>query len=85
MRMTIVAVSSALAGAATAPAFADRAPTPRERTAIEARLQALGFVAWDEIELDDGLREIDDARRADGAEFELELDRELNLVSQRPD
>lgn len=57
------------------PAFADddRPPTPEERAAIEARLRAEGFVRWDDIERDDGLWEVDDARRPDGREYDLKL------------
>lgn len=69
--LTIFLASAALALAA--PADDDRPPTPQERAAIEAKLRAEGFVRWDDIELDDGLWEIDDARRADGREYDLKL------------
>ncbi|MEQ1652829.1 MAG: PepSY domain-containing protein [Hyphomicrobium sp.] len=36
-------------------------------------LHAKGFVSWDEIEWDDGVWEIDDARRADGSQYDLKL------------
>ena len=65
----------ALAGAVATPAWADddRSPTPQERTAIEQVLRSEGFTRWDDIELDDGLWEVDDARTADGREFDLKL------------
>lgn len=33
----------------------------------------MGFVSWDEIEWDDGYWEVDDARRADGSQYDLKL------------
>ena len=69
--LTIFLASAALALAA--PADDDRPPTPQERAAIEAKLRAEGFVRRDDIELDDGLWEVDDARRPDGREYDLKL------------
>lgn len=60
--------------ASTALVRADRAPDAQERAAIEAALREQGYVAWNEIERDDGVWEIDDARRQSGAVFDLELD-----------
>ena len=62
-----------LASQAKAQVQDDRAPTPAERTAIEAVLRAEGFVAWDDVELDDGVWEIEDARTAAGREYDLKL------------
>jgi Peptidase propeptide and YPEB domain len=56
------------------PAFADRAPTPRERAHIAAALHAQGFHRWEEIELDDGLWRVDEAVSFDGREYDLSLD-----------
>ncbi len=81
----------ALAGTATvlvfapAEALADRAPAARERAAIERVLRAHGFVAWEEIELDDdGPRwEVDDAKARDGKRYDVELEpRTLRIVSR---
>jgi len=60
----------------SAPVLADddRKPTAEELTAIEAVLRGAGYVSWDDIELDDGVWEVDDARKADGTEHDLELD-----------
>jgi hypothetical protein len=57
------------------PALADRAPTAEERTAIETKLRAEGFTSWESIELEDdeSVWEVDDARGADGREYDLEL------------
>jgi uncharacterized membrane protein YkoI len=70
------------------PALADRDPTPEERTMIEAKLQELGFTAWDDIEFDedDNYWEIDEARAADGREYDLVLDPQtLEILTQRED
>lgn len=59
----------------TAPVFAsDRAPTAEERTRIEAAVRAAGYKSWEEIELDDGLWEVDDAVDAQGKPWDLKLD-----------
>jgi uncharacterized membrane protein YkoI len=57
------------------PAFADRDPTPEERTRIEAKLAAEGYTRWDDIELEDDrpVWEVDDAVWSDGREYDLEL------------
>jgi Peptidase propeptide and YPEB domain len=57
-----------------APAFAGRPPTPRERAHIEAALLAQGFQRWEEIELDDGHWQVDEAVSFNGREYDLKLD-----------
>jgi hypothetical protein len=53
----------------------DRPPTPEERQRIENTLRAAGYMTWEEIEFDDGMWEVDDARKAgDNREFDLKLD-----------
>lgn len=53
----------------------DRHPTAGERARIEASLQAGGYVSWEEIEMDDGLWEVDDARKEGAAgEWDVKLD-----------
>ena len=71
--LKILLTSAALAVALPAFADDDRPPTPQERAAIEAKLRAEGFVRWDDIDLDDGVWEVDDARRTDGREYDLKL------------
>ena len=51
----------------------DRSPTMAERAAIERVLRANHFVGWEEIELDDGNWEVDDARVADGKAYDVKL------------
>ena len=61
--------------ASVAPALADREPNSEERTQIEQTLRAAGYVSWDEIELDDGVWEVDDARKvAGGQDCDIDID-----------
>lgn len=85
--MTFVKTAAALAGLAlgATAALADRAPTPEERARIEAALNEQGYVSWEEIELDDGRWEVDDARDAKGREFDLELDPDTLRVVEKDD
>lgn len=47
-------------------------------------LHQMGFVSWDEIELDDGLWEVDDAVRADGSQWDIKLDpKTLEVVKRK--
>ena len=76
MKRLLFAASAAILAATVAvqPALADRAATPQEQTEIEAVLKANGYVRWDDIELDgDGMWEVDDARKADGVQYDLKL------------
>ncbi len=53
----------------------DRHPTPEERVQIEESLRAAGYVTWEEIEFDDGMWEVDDAKKeGDSREFDLKFD-----------
>lgn len=79
-----------LAAAGLTPVLADddRHPTAEERAAIEAKLSALGYVSWEEIEMERHRKvwEVEDARTADGAEWDLELDpATLEVVHQDRD
>lgn len=59
----------------TAPRADDDQPSPEERVRIEAALRSLGFVRWGEIERENHGRawEIDDARNAEGRQYDLKL------------
>jgi len=74
MRHALFTLTASLGLLAT-PAFADRAPTPEERAAIEAKLKADGFTKWESIELEDdeSVWEVDDAVATDGREYDLHL------------
>lgn len=66
-------------------AAADRLPTAEEKTKIEAALKAAGFTKWEEIEFEEGDREIevDDAVGADGKAYDLELDPKTFAVTSK--
>jgi len=75
-------------GLLSSPALADRPPNAQERAAVEQALRANGFVAWEEIELDDdGPRwEVDDARANDGRRYDVEFDpRTMRIVRRSLD
>ena len=79
--VTFGALPIAALAAANIP---DRSPTAEERTAIERVLQSNGFVAWDDIEFDDGRRwEVDDARLANGEAYDLKLAPETLRITRR--
>jgi hypothetical protein len=63
-----VLICVTLLGASVGPAFADRAPNQDELVRIEQTLRAAGYISWDEIELDDGVWEVDDARKVAGGQ-----------------
>ena len=61
-----------------------RDPTPEMRTRIEAALREQGYTSWDDIDVErDGRIEVDDARHADGKEYDLELDPQTLRVIKR--
>lgn len=66
---------------------ADRLPTSEERAKIEAALKTEGFASWGDIELDDNRAwEVDDARHADGNQYDLDLHpQSLAIVKREPD
>jgi hypothetical protein len=68
-------------------AYADRPPTAEERTQIEQVLRDAGYITWEEIEFDDGLWEVDDARKdGDPREFDLKVDpKTFQIRSERVD
>jgi Peptidase propeptide and YPEB domain len=67
--------------------LADRAPTPQERSRIETMLRSEGFTRWGKIELDedDDVWEIDDARASDGRRYDLRLHPDtLEIMTREP-
>lgn len=84
MRGTSIALIFALAAAMPATARTpDRPPTAAERTEIEKVLRANGFTSWEDIELDDGRWEVDNARHKDNRVYDLELDpKTLKIVDR---
>ena len=64
-----------LAAPALAPAAhaADRRPTEAETSRITEVLRAQGYREWRDIEMDDGIWEVDDAVASDGTRRDLRL------------
>lgn len=84
----ILILSAALASIALTSALADRKPTLDERSRIETKLKELGYTSWDEIEFDEerNVWEVDDARAADGKDYDLKLNPQtLDVTSRRLD
>jgi Peptidase propeptide and YPEB domain len=65
--------------------FADRAPTPEERSRIETMLRNEGFTRWGKIELDDDddVWEVDDAYASDGRKYDLQLHPDTLAIIRR--
>lgn len=81
----------ALAGAASLllsahSALAGRAPTAEERPQIEAALRAQGYTVWEEIEFNDGVWKVEEAKTPDGKEYNLKLQPgSLQVISREDD
>jgi hypothetical protein len=68
------------------PVFADRPPSPQERSRIETILHNEGFTHWGKIEFDDNLWKVDDAYAPDGRRYDLKLDpNTLSILAREPD
>jgi hypothetical protein len=77
-----VAPALALAvGLTTGVALADRPVTDQERTQLVAAMKAEGC-AGGSMEFDDGRFEVDDARCADGKQYDLDFDTAFKLVKK---
>lgn len=77
---------SAFVMAPTVASSDDRPPTGVERELIEKSLRDAGYTTWEEIEFDDGMWEIDDARKGDNREFDLKLNpTTYKIVVERED
>lgn len=74
----------AFAALASTAARADRPVTDAERAKLVAALQAEGCTGA-EMEFDDGMFEVDDARCADGKKYDFEFDASFNLTKKELD
>lgn len=84
--MFVRPLAAALLGVAllSGPALADEKLPPDQQAKVEAVLRQEGFTKWDEIELDDGMIEVDDAIDANGKQFDLKLDpKTLEIVKRK--
>jgi hypothetical protein len=83
--MRVFAPAFALAlGLTAGSALADRAVTGQERTQLVAAMQAQGCTGG-EMEFDDGKFEVDDARCADGKQYDLDFDASFKLIKKDQD
>ena len=83
MRPATSLLALALAAGLGAPARADGKLPPDRQAEVEAVLRRQGFTAWQAIEVDDGMIEVDDAVDAGGRQFDLKLDPETLAVVAR--
>ena len=85
MRLTSSALALALVFAAglTGAAQADEKLPPDQQAKVEAMLKQEGFTKWKEIELDDGMIEVDDAVDGSGKQFDLKLDPKTMAIVKR--
>ncbi len=82
-RTSILPAALIIAGLST-PAMADERLSHGEVAEIEAVLDSWGCTSYDEIEKEDGLYEIDDAK-CGGREYDIKLDANFYVVSGKPD
>jgi len=87
-RRLIAPLSLAVLLGVVAPIIAWRAGavsdiTPEDRSRVEAALRRLGYQRWDEIEFENGVWEVDDARDAEGREWDLKLRADTLEVIER--
>lgn len=71
-----------LAGLGVA-ARADEKLPPDQQAKVESILKQEGFTKWEEIELDDGMIEVDDAIDTSGKKFDLKLDPNTLAIVKR--
>ena len=78
IRWITLALASSLMLAAPAGA---QEPTNAELIRIEAALRDAGFITWGEIELDDDVWLVEEARRVDGGICDVSVDAETFTIS----
>ncbi|GJD34492.1 PepSY domain-containing protein [Methylobacterium aerolatum] len=86
MRFAPAFAALALALAVAPAAQADTPLPPDQLAKVEAKLRQEGFTKWSEIELDDGMIEVDDAIDLAGKKVDLKLDpNTLAIVKRKND
>ncbi len=83
MRPPVILAAVALSLGLGTLAQADQKLPPDQQAKVEAMLRQEGFTKWDEIELDDGMIEVDDAIDASGKKFDLKLDPQSLAIVKR--
>ena len=84
--MFVRPLAAALLGVAllSGPALADEKLPPDQQAKVEDVLKKEGFTKWKEVDLDDGMIEVDDAIDANGKQFDLKLDpKTLEIVKRK--
>jgi len=85
-RLGTLVLGTIVAALIAVPAQADEEAGPEDRARIAEALRAAGYESFEEIELDDGVWEVDDAIGSDGREYDLELDPEtLEIIRKDGD
>jgi hypothetical protein len=82
-RLLVMAALWLIAGHAITQAD-DRPPTDAERAKLTAAMQAAGC-SGGSMEVDDDTYEVDDARCADGRDYDLKFDKSFNLIKKDAD
>jgi hypothetical protein len=83
MRLTTPLLALTLIAGTGLAAHADEKLPPDQQAKVEAMLKQEGFTKWKEIELDDGMIEVDDAIDANGKQFDLHLDPKTLAIVKR--
>lgn len=83
MRLTTTLLALTLIAGSCLAARADEKLPPDQQAKVEAMLKQEGFTKWKEIELDDGMIEVDDAIDASGKQFDLKLDPKTLAIVKR--
>ena len=85
-RLGTLVLGTIVAALIAVPAQADEEAGPEDRARIAEALRAAGYESFEEVELDDGVWEVDDAIGSDGREYDLELDPEtLEIIRKDGD
>lgn len=80
------ALAAMLAVTVALPAHADDEAGPEDRARITEALQAAGYSSFEEVEMDDGVWEVDDAVGSDGRKYDLKLNPEtLEIIETEED
>ncbi|MEE7505884.1 PepSY domain-containing protein [Methylobacterium mesophilicum] len=83
MRLTTTLLALTVIAGTSLSARADEKLPPDQQAKVEAMLKQEGFTKWKEIELDDGMIEVDDAIDASGKQFDLKLDPKTLAIVKR--
>jgi hypothetical protein len=80
-----LAVAGMILAVPVSCSFGDRSASGAERSQVAQALRDQGFTRWDDIELDDGYWEVDDAVAADGNKYDLKLNQQFEIIERKRD